>query len=440
MNNRSPIIIKIQKIEHFIFKNNTDFEHRLLLLTSGIISIVAFINTIIDIFLDFDMINIAVSFIGFIIFSLLFHIGYIHKQFKLVKWLLVVFSSLFINIIWAFNFNSYGPSLLFFLIFICFILLIFNRKEIIILAPLLIMNIIALLIIELYEPSWLAGYATNRLRIIDIYIGTLVAIIILATYTAAAKTNYIKQYQKAKQSDDLKTAFIANMSHEIRTPLNAIVGFSELIVSSRIDDAKRKDYISLIKSNNKYLLGLISDILDIAKIESKQLNLRFHKFRIDPVFKKVHYELSKEIDLKGKEIDAKYIEGDEELSIISDRIRFEQVLRSLLSNAIKFTSSGQIRLGFEEGKDWVYFFIEDTGSGINKKYLESIFERFTKINDSDTMLYRGTGVGLYLVKNILMMLGGNIKVESQVGKGTRFTFWLPKEIPNGHTPENNIEL
>ena len=233
---------------------------------------------------------------------------------------------------------------------------------------------------------------------------------------------------KAEESDRLKSAFLANMSHEIRTPLNGILGFSELLKHRNLNAEKRQFYIDIICSNGKQLLNVISDIIDISRIESGQITLDRNTFCPEKFLNDMHELLKAELKAKGKpKIDTRQIPDLrlKNISITADEVHLKQVLINLLSNAVKFTSSGKITLGYEVVQDNIEFFVCDTGIGIQADYHKLIFERFRQANESASREHGGTGLGLAICKNLVELMGGKIWVISTEGKGSEFRFSLP---------------
>ncbi len=234
--------------------------------------------------------------------------------------------------------------------------------------------------------------------------------------------------EKAELSDKLKSSFLTNMSHEIRTPMNAIVGLSELLKDKSFSEEDKTDFINLIVSNSNSLLGLIDDILDISKIESNQLNIVMKNCEIYTALNELYQRFNKEIKAREKShlhfhlsVDAKV----KDLTFETDVIRLKQALSKLLDNAIKFTDSGHITLGANLEEKRIVFFVEDTGIGLSEDKKKIIFELFRKVEDNKLRLYRGTGLGLSLSQSLVKILGGEIMVESEINKGSRFYFSLP---------------
>jgi signal transduction histidine kinase/ligand-binding sensor domain-containing protein/CheY-like chemotaxis protein len=234
-----------------------------------------------------------------------------------------------------------------------------------------------------------------------------------------------KAKNKAEESDRLKTAFLTNMSHEIRTPLNAIVGFSSLFFEPEISDEEKEEYQKQISQNTESLLLLINDILDLSKIESGQLEIINKEFSVNLLLEDIYSywlfnkpKIELELLLANKEKQA-------DIYINSDKYRIKQIITNLVSNAIKFTEKGYVELGFEIRDEMYCFYVKDTGIGIADENLNLIFERFRKVEDNKTRLYRGVGLGLAISNSIAEMLGGKLSVESKPETGSTFIFSLP---------------
>lgn len=236
------------------------------------------------------------------------------------------------------------------------------------------------------------------------------------------ETNLTKAKAKAEESDKLKSAFIANMSHEIRTPLNAIIGFSNLLaMDSEIDPEEKAEYIELISKNNQLLLQLINDILDISKIEAGVMDFTEDIIELNQFFS----EIEAVYLLKAKEnLEIKFIRDyPEEYSMNIDRTRLNQVISNFLNNALKFTSQGYVHFGYHLQEKNIYFYVEDTGIGIDKEKQHTIFQRFVKLNS----FAQGTGLGLSICSTIVEKFGGQIGVKSQPGVGSTFWFTIPRQ-------------
>ena len=233
--------------------------------------------------------------------------------------------------------------------------------------------------------------------------------------------------ERAEELDRLKSAFLANMSHEIRTPLNAIVGFSQLLAETD-DPEERHEFVEIIDSNNRMLLQLISDILDLAKIESGTMDFKF----ADMSVKEVINEIVTSFRIKMPDNVALIAPKDSpECQIYSDRMRLTQVIPNFLNNAIKYTSEGCITLAYEIIGDEIKFSVTDTGDGMSQEIQAHIFDRFYKGNT----FKQGTGLGLSICETIVNRLGGRIGVNSELGKGSTFWFTHPYSFsPNAKSP------
>ena len=230
----------------------------------------------------------------------------------------------------------------------------------------------------------------------------------------------IQARDKAEMMDRLKSAFLANMSHEIRTPLNAIVGFSDLLVETE-ELEERQEYIKIVRENNDLLLQLISDILDLSKIEAGTFEFTNGDVDVNLLCE----DIVRSMGMKAKEeVELVFDDHLPVCHVISDRNRIHQVISNFVNNAMKFTSEGSIHVGYKLKDGELEFYVEDTGIGIEKEQLPHIFERFVKLNS----FVHGTGLGLSICQSIVEQLGGRIGVDSEKGKGSRFWFTIPGVI------------
>jgi len=236
---------------------------------------------------------------------------------------------------------------------------------------------------------------------------------------------------RAEESDRLKSAFLANMSHEIRTPMNGIVGLLNYIEHEDMTPESRSTYFNIINNNVHQLLQLIDDLVDISKMDSLQMTLNNSKFNLNVLFEELEifyqdFILKNDKDLTLKLNRCHFIEP---CFIYSDQVRLRQVISNLIGNAIKFTEKGYITFGYSmsENKDYLYFFVDDTGIGIHQSKQIKIFEKFMQGHKDTQVLYSGTGLGLTISKNLVELMGGEIGVESEEGVGSKFYFTLPAE-------------
>jgi PAS domain S-box-containing protein len=240
-----------------------------------------------------------------------------------------------------------------------------------------------------------------------------------------AEQDLIKAKEKAEEGHHLKSAFLANMSHEIRTPMNAILGFSDLLKKEDLSNEKREQFLDLINSIGKRLLTLISDIVDISKIDANQLSINLTVFNLNKLLKNLQSQFSIQLSNTEVTLTATCALADDKSFIKNDDVRLTQILSNLLENAQKFTKKGQIEFGYTVEGKLLQFFVKDTGKGIDKKNHESIFDRFRQANNEYDKSGSGTGLGLSIVKGIVELLGGEIRVESELNKGAAFYFSIP---------------
>lgn len=223
---------------------------------------------------------------------------------------------------------------------------------------------------------------------------------------------------KAEELDRLKSAFLANMSHEIRTPLNAIVGFSSLLAETDSRN-ERQEYIKIVQENNELLLQLISDILDLSKIEAGTFNFVYTNVDVNETCAEIIKSMSMKV---SKGVELIFEEPLPECYLYTDKNRFTQVISNFINNALKFTQQGCITLGYEQvSHQKIKFYVRDTGMGIPEEKQKSIFERFVKLNT----FVQGTGLGLSICKSIVSQMGGEIGVDSTEGIGSCFWFTHP---------------
>ncbi len=238
--------------------------------------------------------------------------------------------------------------------------------------------------------------------------------------------------EEAEVANQTKSAFLANMSHELRTPLNAIIGYSEMLTEVAEDEGQQEciDDLKKITDAGNHLLTLINDVLDLSKIEAGKVELEYRIFDIRDVLKDAVSMVQPAIEKNGNSIEVNCSEQLDEMC--SDVIRVRQVLFNLLSNAAKFTENGKVVLNVEnetaDDGDWVVFRVSDTGIGMNPVQKSILFEDFTQAESSTTRKYGGTGLGLSISRRFCRLMGGDIEVESELGKGSTFTFWLKSNM------------
>ncbi|HXL16606.1 MAG TPA: response regulator, partial [Streptosporangiaceae bacterium] len=246
--------------------------------------------------------------------------------------------------------------------------------------------------------------------------------------------------RQLEQSSRYKSEFLANMSHELRTPLNAIMGFSEILldVTMNLTGGERTEFLRNIHSSGQHLLGLINDILDLAKIEAGKMELHAEEMPVAEALQEVTSILEPMARQQGLQL---IMAGLADVGVIkADRSKFKQVLYNLLSNAVKFTPPpGQITVTVKDSPDHLTVSVHDTGIGMKEEDLPKLFREFEQIDGSYTRRYQGTGLGLALCRRFVEMHGGRIWAESHFGKGSTFTFTIPRDARLGPAAEPSVE-
>jgi two-component system, sensor histidine kinase len=257
-------------------------------------------------------------------------------------------------------------------------------------------------------------------------------LVLFITRDISERNRTIKELEEAKEqaveSDQLKSAFLANMSHEIRTPMNSIIGFSNLLNQSGLKEDLRELYVQRIITNSELLLTLISDIIDLAKIESRQLSILHGRILISDLIRDMEqYAHDETLRLQKDQIEIVIKLESNQNEIQTDVIRLAQVMKNLINNAIKFTEKGKVEIGCMQGETdrRVIFYVKDTGIGISPAHFDVIFDQFRQIDGSNTRKFGGTGLGLAICKNLVQLMGGRIWVESEEGGGALFQVELP---------------
>ncbi len=258
-----------------------------------------------------------------------------------------------------------------------------------------------------------------------------------------AKQKAEKATKKAEESNQLKESFLANMSHEIRTPMNAIIGFSDILYKRKLG-VQEKEFITIIKSAGENLLTIINDILDISKIEAGMMTFEKNNFSIKETFKSLNIMLLGRAKEKNLEL-VFSCDKDVPETLLGDQTRLTQIIINLVGNAIKFTNEGSVKVHGKVSKmnkenTLIEFSITDTGIGIHKDKLVTIFERFQQAESHTTRKYGGTGLGLSIAKQLIELQGGTLSVKSELNVGSVFTFYIPyKKSTQTQKPVEFIE-
>ena len=259
--------------------------------------------------------------------------------------------------------------------------------------------------------------------------GTTTSIIMVIRDITERKMNemeLIRAKEKAEESDKLKSSFLANMSHEIRTPINGIIGFLNFLADDSLSPKRRQEYITVVNNSSVQLVKLIDDIIDVAKIEAKQMTMRPMAFEVNSLMTELQVFFDTYLQANNKDKIALLLDDSgfiESCEIFVDPMRLRQVITNLIGNAIKFTEKGYIGFGYKMlPPDKLEFWVEDSGIGLAQEHLEVIFERFRQAELTNARKYGGTGLGLTISRSLVQMMGGDISVESIEGEGSTFRF------------------
>jgi signal transduction histidine kinase len=235
---------------------------------------------------------------------------------------------------------------------------------------------------------------------------------------------------KARELDRLKSMFIASMSHELRTPLNSIVGFTGILLMGMVGELneEQKKQLTMVKTSAGHLLSLINDVIDVSKIEAEKIRLTIEEFDLSRVVKEVKDSFAGAAEEKALKLSA---EMPNKAPVKSDERRIKQIIINLVGNAVKFSDKGGIRIKVIRSGGKAEVSVKDTGVGIKNEDMGRLFRQFSRILVEGQPLQEGTGLGLYLSQKLALVLGGEIKAESEFGKGSEFTLTLPLEYKEG---------
>lgn len=287
------------------------------------------------------------------------------------------------------------------------------------------------------------GYLRGRFCVMDVNKapifnaeGIMIGIVGSAREITQEKLNHeelLIAKRRAEESDNLKSSFLTNLSHEIRTPMNSITGFLELLQSDDVNIEEQKTYIEQLRKSSGRILSTLNDIIEVSKIEAGQIQLEESSVNLNETLDYFISRFNSDAEEKGLELLSVKGLDNYQAFVKIDRLKLNSILNNLIKNAVKFTYRGSVKFGYELKGNKIELFVEDTGIGIPKERHESVFYRFVQADQSLTRPYEGSGIGLSIVKAYVELMGGVVTLESELGKGSRFSFeieYKPVVFPN----------
>lgn len=465
-------------------------EHRFFIASCLVASVGALMATTINIWLQLSLELILITSFIAVFYATLYFLSLKAGKFEPLVIPYIFVSLLSLSYLWFINAGSNGAILYIITTSMLVYIIITEGFKRIFAITAVFATVSILLFWEFLYPDSITNYPDNLTRFYDLYFTVLISLGITAFIALYISNNYYKERKnasenhqkiieqneairqaekdlinhkihledqvkirtqelerinvqleyaksKAEESDKLKTAFLSNMSHEIRTPMNAIIGFSELLKDDDIIEEDHDEFLEIIIEKGNLLLNIINDIIDISKVEANEIKIDESATDINELLDELLASFDHLRKIKGKDkilISLSKQFPTQPLMILADPIRLKQVLSNLIDNAMKFTHEGSIEFGYRinqnENQKNLNFYVKDTGIGIASEMHDIIFNRFRQIDDSHTREFGGTGLGLAISKKLIELMGGSIKIKSEVNKGSIFSFAIPwKEAP-----------
>ena len=255
----------------------------------------------------------------------------------------------------------------------------------------------------------------------------LIITVIISINGIRTERRLFEAKERAEESDRLKSTFLANMCHEIRTPMNGILGFANLLRNKELSAEKQNRYLEIIDKSGLRMLNLINDLIDISKIESNQVKVEYETVEIISLMDYLYGFFKPEANKKGLELKMTIPSEKQNIYISTDKDKLLAIMVNLLKNALKYTDTGRVEFGFLPKPGLIEFFVEDSGRGIAKDDQNVVFDRFVRVNEENSNVPDGAGLGLAISKAYVKLMKGRIWLESEIGKGTRFSFILPAD-------------
>jgi signal transduction histidine kinase len=408
---------------------NDEFHKALLIKILQTTIALSFFGTLINFFIDLPLTLSLVGFATCGVFYVLLVLAQRNIHINTVRKTYISLCFVLLNLLWFANSGSDGSVLLMSVFFLVIFIFLTQGTEQKVIIAYYLFNITALFAVQVLSPDSITHYTSNTQRYIDNMIMVYIILICAIPLIIFIQKSYIIGRQKAEESERIKASFLANMSHEIRTPMNSILGFSELLSDSSLDDNEKDYYLDIIQTNGKVLLQLLNNIMEISKLDAHIVKPNLREVDIDNLLSQIHLSFKSDIEAKGG-INFNVvppINSERNAPLYTDELMVYQIISNLVSNAIKYTKQGSIEMGYQKmvAENKIVLFVKDTGIGIEPSKIKYIFNRFTQADDTYTRNYGGVGLGLSITEELVKLLNGSIKAESEVGKGSKFTIELP---------------
>lgn len=421
--------------------DNIRFENTVFLQTSLIVSVIMFVSGTLNVIIGLDVIVIVLSFLVSLISLFAFWYSRKTSRFGMIKPVITVLYIGMTNAGWYYNYASEGPVLGIFIILIIFFSFIWDQKTMIVINSIILLNMMVLFYIDWKFPEILLYYESREVKLIDQYVGYLFFVIMVAFFSRFAKNNYLKKYEEARHSEEIKSQFLQNLSHDMKTPVNSILGFTQLLKDPGIDAQKKETSVKYIETNSQYMLSIINDLISLLSIDYKKVSMNETVFDLHQLLTNLRIEM--EVTISPRQQVTLIYEQEssgQAMMIKTDEVKLKRILTNLINNALKFTKTGDINFGYQKLPDQlIKFHVSDTGKGIDPKDQQVIFERFRQPDEAHRYFNSGIGLGLSICKYYSNLLGGNISVDSKPGKGSIFYFTIKNHLGENSSasPEKN---
>lgn len=436
-------MLKNNKIVRRFFGEQYDIQHRLLniILVVGILGIV--FACLVSTLMHQNAYSIILSYVCLVLFCLIFWIANRLKRSQLA---IIIFAILFDNIILPILFITSGGiesgMPLWYIMGLIFPFLLIKGRSCITVFVISITEFIVLIVYTYYHPEIIMKMASIKMVLFDVIV-TMIAVVVVFASIFRYQTHIYQKQQKAiiksireaNEAIKQKQDFISNVSHDIRTPMDSIIGFTELAKKNMDNPEKLADSLEKISRASGHLLNLVNEVLDMSKITSGKTVIEEEMCSIHSIIDNVCQIMQHEIDQKKLKIELDYSMLDDDV-LSCDKIRLNQILLNLLSNAVKYSyEGGKITISViqlssdDESKIVNEFHIKDEGCGMTPEFMDHVFEPFAR-DKSSPVSAEGTGLGLTICKSLAEIMGGDIEVLSELGKGSEFTLIVPLSIPS----------